>query len=94
MAYKVGKILGSVINLGFYAFLFWDMYNNFKNGTSIALNVIGIFLLLFLREILKGINNLDIVVQYTASEIIQKIYKEEANQNQLDKEFRDLTKDL
>lgn len=88
--FKLGRFVGTLINWSFYGVFFYDGYRNIQDSKSIALDVIGIVLLLLAREVTNRIG----AVYYGVEYIALKLNEESQKNNSVDTVFNDLTKDL
>lgn len=91
MAYKLGSLIGRLINLSFYGFFIFDGYVNARDDKSIALDVLGIVILLFLQGINTRIQGIFNGMEYLVFDTYEKGQKKESS---VDNIFNDLTKDL
>jgi hypothetical protein len=91
MAYKLGSLIGRLINLSFYGFFLYDGYTGIRDDKSIALDVLGIVVLLFLQGINTRIQGIFNGIEFIVFDTYEKNQKKE---NEVDSIFNDLTKDL
>jgi hypothetical protein len=90
--YKLGYLIGIVINTSFYALFGFDMWRSIHGGRSFALDVLGVVTLLFARQLLmefKALNNAAEYLALSLSELFMPPQK-----SKVDEIFDDLTKDL
>jgi riboflavin transporter FmnP len=90
MAYKIGLYTGKIINFIVYALFVFDGYNNVRDHRSFAIDIIGINLALFAKDVAAKLFHL-----YQASEFIaMQFFQEQTRQNKIDEAFENITKDL
>jgi hypothetical protein len=89
--YRLGYLMGIVINITFYALFGFDMWRNINGGRSFALDVLGVITLLFARQLLmefKVLNNAGECLVLSLTEPYAP------PRSKVDEIFDDLTKDL
>jgi hypothetical protein len=91
MAYKFGALFGRLINLSFYGFFLYDGYTGIRDNKNIALDVLGIVVLLFLQGMNTRIQVIFNGIEFLVFDTYEKNQKKE---NEVDNIFNDLTKDL
>jgi len=92
--YKLGRIVGSLINLALHAYVFYDAYNNFKAGESLILDLIAFVILIDLKEVVRQTNWCYRALEFLAVNEIEKSEKAAAKNKSVARIFNDITKDL
>jgi hypothetical protein len=94
MSYKIGKVLGSLINISFYVLFGFDAYRNVVNHRSFGIDVLGVIVLILSKELTRRLFLLYQASEFIALTLVDATNSQPSAKEQIDDIFNDLTKDL
>jgi hypothetical protein len=91
--YKLGKLIGSLVNLSLYVGIIYDGIWNFRHHNSFVLDIFAFIFFVGLKDVVKSLSVTATATEFIAWYFVQQNEKD-SKKEKLNNIFHNITKDL